>query len=188
MSDTKALLRREILAELARIPQEKRVEVSSQACALLRQQTCWRRARSVLFYAPIQNELDVWPLIDTALAEGKLAALPRYIRKANVYTACRICDPPRDVAAGHLRIREPREHCSEVPLKHLDFVLVPGVAFDMHGCRLGRGKGFYDRLLQAIVGTTCGVAFEEQIVREVPVEPHDVHLDCILTPRRWIEL
>jgi 5-formyltetrahydrofolate cyclo-ligase len=66
--------------------------------------------------------------------------------------------------------------------------LVPGVAFDLHGRRLGRGKGFYDRLLADVRGKTCGVAFDEQIVREVPVEPHDSDVNCILTPTRWIEL
>ena len=69
-----------------------------------------------------------------------------------------------------------------------DLILVPGVAFDLHGRRLGRGKGFYDQLLAAVRGTTCGVAFEQQMVREVPVEPHDIHLNSILTPTRWIEL
>jgi 5-formyltetrahydrofolate cyclo-ligase len=66
-------------------------------------------------------------------------------------------------------------------------VLVPGVAFDSHGRRLGRGKGFYDQLLAFVRGTKCGVAFDEQIVPEIPIEPHDVRLNCILTPTRWIE-
>ncbi|MEY2466031.1 MAG: 5-formyltetrahydrofolate cyclo-ligase, partial [Verrucomicrobiota bacterium] len=73
------------------------------------------------------------------------------------------------------------------PIKPLDLILVPGVAFELHGRRLGRGKGFYDRLLADMRGTTCGVAFDEQIVAEIPVEPHDVHLDYLLTPTRWIE-
>jgi 5-formyltetrahydrofolate cyclo-ligase len=52
---------------------------------------------------------------------------------------------------------------------------------------LGRGKGFYDRLLPGVRGVTCGVAFDEQVFRELPSAPHDVHLSCILTPTRWIE-
>ena len=70
----------------------------------------------------------------------------------------------------------------------LDLVLVPGVAFDLHGRRLGRGRGYYDRLLSQVGGRTCGVAFDEQVVSEVPVEAHDVLLNCILTPTRWFEL
>ena len=68
----------------------------------------------------------------------------------------------------------------------LDVVLVPGVAFDLGGRRLGRGAGYYDRLLTGVRGTTCGVAFDEQISGELPVEPHDVHVNCILTPTRWL--
>jgi 5-formyltetrahydrofolate cyclo-ligase len=66
-------------------------------------------------------------------------------------------------------------------------ILVPGVAFDLHGGRLGRGKGYYDRLLKELRGTTCGVAFDQQVVEAIPVEPHDVRLDHVLTPTRWIE-
>ena len=76
--------------------------------------------------------------------------------------------------------------CAPALLNSLDLVLVPGVAFDLHGRRLGRGKGYYDQLLAGVCGTTCGVAFDEQIVREVPLEPHDVLMNCILTPTRWV--
>jgi 5-formyltetrahydrofolate cyclo-ligase len=65
--------------------------------------------------------------------------------------------------------------------------LVPGVAFDVRGGRLGRGRGFYDRLLAGVSGAKCGVAFDEQIVDAVPAGPLDIRLNCILTPTRWIE-
>ena len=82
-------------------------------------------------------------------------------------------------------MREPREHCAALALNRLDFVLVPGVAFDLDGRRLGRGKGYYDRLLATVTGAACGVAFDRQIVPRVPSEPHDARLNCILTPTRW---
>jgi 5-formyltetrahydrofolate cyclo-ligase len=70
----------------------------------------------------------------------------------------------------------------------LDLILVPGVAFDLQGRRLGRGKGYYDQLLGALHGTRCGVAFDQQVVDEIPMAPHDMTLHCILTPTRWVEL
>jgi 5-formyltetrahydrofolate cyclo-ligase len=70
----------------------------------------------------------------------------------------------------------------------LDLVLAPGVAFDLQGHRLGRGKGFYDRLLADVRGVKCGVAFDEQIVDAVPVGPLDVGVDCLVTPTRWLEV
>jgi 5-formyltetrahydrofolate cyclo-ligase len=91
------------------------------------------------------------------------------------------------VQAGHFGLREPRSHCARVASGELDLILVPGVAFDLAGHRLGRGKGYYDQLLGVLCSTTCGVAFEEQIVAEVPVGPHDVGLDYILTPSLFVE-
>jgi 5-formyltetrahydrofolate cyclo-ligase len=113
--------------------------------------------------------------------------LPAFIPGTSVYTARQIVEPVRDLVPGKFGIREPAAHCPEVPLNRLDLALVPGIAFDVSGGRLGRGKGFYDRLLPAVNGLKCGVAFDEQIVDAVPVGPMDVRLNCILTPTRWIE-
>jgi 5-formyltetrahydrofolate cyclo-ligase len=70
-------------------------------------------------------------------------------------------------------------------MNRLDFALVPGLGFTTDGRRLGRGKGYYDRVLAQVRGFKCGVAFDQQIVDEIPAEPHDAQLDCILTPTRW---
>ena len=187
LKDPKATLRARVLAELSRIPVEFQVTGSARACALLVQQPVWARARSVLLFAPIQGEPDIWPLLALALAGGKVVALPAFLSETGHYMARRVLDPNLDIQPGKFGIREAQVHCAEVALNQLDFVLVPGVAFDLRGCRLGRGRGFYDRMLAAVTGTTCGVAFDQQIVSDVPVEPHDKHLDCILTPTRWIE-
>ena len=184
----KAALRQEIGDILDEMSPEKRASASLQACALLREKPVWRQARSILFYAPMPGELDVWPLFEEAVQAGKLAALPRYIAATQSYAACQVRDLGSYLKPGQFGIREPLPSCPEIELNRLDFVLVPGVAFDLHGRRLGRGKGFYDRLLPAVRGQTCGAAFDEQIVSEVPVEPRDVRLSCILTPTRWIEL
>jgi 5-formyltetrahydrofolate cyclo-ligase len=153
----------------------------------LREQPVWSSARSVLLFAPLPDEPDIWPLLAEALAAGKLVALPAFVPGAHRYTARQIVDPARDLGAGKFGIREPLPSCREVSLNLLDLILVPGVAFDARGARLGRGKGFYDRLLADAHGTKCGVAFEPQLVDAVPVGPLDIRLNCILTPARWIE-
>ena len=184
----KAGLRRRLREALAQMPPAAREAASAQARALLLTQRIWRNARSVLLFAPQTWELDIWPLISEALAAGKLAALPRFRPAAERYTACQIRHPAEDVAPGRFGIREPVEGCAEVPLERLDLVLVPGLAFDPHGWRLGRGGGVFDRLLSTTQAVKCGVGFDEQLVPEVPVEPHDVQVDCILTPSRWVEV
>lgn len=184
----KAMLRREVADHMRGLSAERRAAAAARARALLQQQSIWQTAKTVLLFAPLPDEPDVWPLVSAALSSGKQVALPRYVATSAEYIACWVREPEKDVEIGQYGIREPNERCMIAPLLRLDFILVPGVAFDLHGRRLGRGRGHYDRVLAAARGTTCGVAFDEQIVREVPVEPHDVHLNCILTPTRWIEL
>ena len=183
----KAALRETVRGRLRRIPPDIRADASDRACALLERQPVWRTARAILFYAPLPEEVDLWRLAGDALGAGKLVALPRFDAETNGYVAGHIEDLERDMRTGRFGIREPEDRCAVVPLNRLDLILVPGVAFDPRGRRLGRGKGFYDQLLAHVRGTTCGVAFDEQIVAEIPVEPHDVELDCILTPTRWIQ-
>ncbi len=188
ISEQKKSLRAEVKKALAAIPGEQRLSASARACALLSEQALWQRVRSVLFYAPLPGELDVWPLLNAALCSGKRVALPRYSPTLDLYVPHEVCDPLTQVQAARFGIREPVEGCLQVSLNRLDLILVPGVAFDLHGRRLGRGTGYYDRLLSPFRGKTCGVAFDEQVVNELPVESHDVLLNCILTPTRWCEL
>ena len=187
IQEAKRALRQQIRDRLAVLPEAHRNVASAQARSLLVQQSVWKVANRVLMFAPASLELDIWPLVENALSVAKTVALPRFIRTANRYTVCEIKDPLTDLQLGRFGIREPAEHCADLTISRLDLLLVPGVAFDLHGRRLGRGKGFYDQLLAVASGTTCGVAFDEQIVKEIPVEPHDIFVDCILTPTRWLE-
>jgi 5-formyltetrahydrofolate cyclo-ligase len=184
----KLALRREAAARLRAMGPAEREAASAQARQLLASRPEWRAAESVLFYAPMAGELDVWPLLGEALAAGRRVGLPRFDPATGAYLACEVRDPALDLARGHFGIREPAARCPAFSLKWLDLILVPGVAFDPHGRRLGRGKGYYDQLLAGLRGVMCGVAFDQQIAREVPVSPHDVRMNCILTPTRWIGL
>jgi 5-formyltetrahydrofolate cyclo-ligase len=181
----KAAIRAEVRAELKEMSDAERVAASLQARALLEKQSLWQQAQTILFYAPLPEELDVWPLALDALKAGKTVLLPRFEAEQGHYTACLIKDPVGDLRAGKFGIREPAESCAKISVKRLDLILAPGIAFDLNGHRLGRGKGFYDRLLSVLEGPACGVAFDQQIVRQIPVEPHDVRLSYILTPTRW---
>jgi len=183
----KAVLRDEVRNQLRGISPDRRVTASVQARSLIERQNIWKSVRTILFYAPQPDELDIWPLVQDSLAAGKIVALPRFDSVAGKYAACRIQDFTSDIRVGQFGIREPGDHCAPVPLDKLDLILVPGIAFDVRGHRLGRGKGFYDRLLASVLGITCGVAFDEQIVERIPVEAHDIRLNHVLTPTRWIE-
>jgi len=170
------------------MPPEQRAAGSAQARELLMAQALWHEAESVLFYAPLPTELDVWPLVPIALAGRKKVRLPRFDAVTGRYVVCDIPDATADLRPGHFGIREPDYHRAPIIINALGLILVPGVAFDGRGGRLGRGRGYYDRLLASVGGSKCAVAFDGQIVGEVPMDEHDVRMDYILTPTRWIEV
>ncbi|HEY1718862.1 MAG TPA: 5-formyltetrahydrofolate cyclo-ligase [Verrucomicrobiae bacterium] len=185
----KSELRAKIRAALEKFPPERRAADSTKACALLRQKPVWQSAQSVLLFASQADELHVWPLLDAGIAAGKIAALPAFDIGSQNYTARRVRRPHgNEIVSGHFGIREPSKSCVEIPLDHFDLILVPGIAFDLRGHRLGRGKGFYDRLLAEVRGVKCGIAFDGQIVEKIPAEAHDVRMDFILTPTRCLEI
>lgn len=188
IAEAKSALRYFIRAGLKKYSAEECEQFSTQVCDLLRNQPIWQSAKTILFYAPLPNEVDIWPLVSEALAADKIVALPGFDTAENPYVARQIKNLKTDLQRGQFGIREPKADCAVIPLNRLDLVLVPGVGFDLLGRRLGRGRGYYDRLLAQISGTKCGVGFDEQIVEVIPTEPHDVHLNCILTPTRWLKV
>jgi 5-formyltetrahydrofolate cyclo-ligase len=184
---SKSELRIEMRAKLHAMTAEQRHGASAQACKLLRQQQIWTNAQSVMFYSTLTDELDFSPLIDEAFSLGKTVALPKFVESTKSYTPFKISHAQRDCAVGKFGIVEPTATCAEFPANRLDLILVPGVAFDLTGHRLGRGQGHYDRLLAHVTGIKCGVAFDEQLVQRIPAEAHDIRMNCVLTPTRFIE-
>ena len=176
--------RRQIREWLRAIPAEERATAARQLQERLQAHPLWSQTDRVLCFAPLPDEPDISLIIGEALRANKIVALPRYDSAAGHYAAARI-DTLAQCLRGQFGALEPGPGCPLVPLNQLDLVLVPGVAFDLAGRRLGRGKGFYDRLLAEVRGHKCGVAFDEQIVAELPEEPHDVRVDSIVTPTRW---
>jgi 5-formyltetrahydrofolate cyclo-ligase len=181
-------LRAEIRAKLENLSPQRRESDSEKLRAKLEEQSFFQSAASVLFFAPLPTEVDLWPLLEESFAAGKIVALPRFDPASQSYIACRVGSLRDEIISGQFSIREPHQNCVEIPSRGIDLVLVPGIAFDLQGRRLGRGKGFYDRLLAEIRGVKCGIAFDEQIVEKIQVEPHDIRMDFILTPTRCVEI
>jgi len=188
IQEAKALLRKQIRDALQKISPAARTALSVQIRDRLKEQAIWKNAGAVLFFAPLPDELDLWPLLEEALAAGKIAALPRYHPAGKNYVACRVQNLRSEIAPGTFGIREPAAWCAGIPLDRLDLILVPGVAFDWHGHRLGRGRGFYDRLLAGTRGVKCGITFDEQMVNDVPAGPSDVRMNFMMTPTRGAEI
>jgi len=182
---SKARLRAEMLATLHRMPVQERLSASAQVCARVQQWAIWQQAKAVFFYAPSPEEVDIWPLLAIAKREGKHVVLPRFVPASRAYEGAEVEDLDTDIVVGHFSIREPKRTKCTFPLNRLDLSLVPGLVFDGLGSRLGRGRGYYDRLLMTVSGIKCGIGWDAQLIPEVPVLAHDIKLDCILTPGHW---
>ena len=142
---------------------------------------------SVALYSPIQNEVDTAAIRDHALGSGKAVYYPR-IRETSLELVQIYSET--ELVIGHFGILEPVGERRSLDSDLLGIlVIVPGVVFDSKGNRLGRGAGWYDRLLKQIGGdaTSLGLAYELQLVDEVPVDPWDQRLDYVITERRVIE-
>jgi 5-formyltetrahydrofolate cyclo-ligase len=141
-------------------------------------------AHTILFYAPLPDELDIWPLLELSLALGTNCALPFFDAEKKIYGAKRLKNLAADIVLGRFGVREPAASCPEIPLDQFDLVLVPGMAFDAQGNRLGRGRGFYDRLLEKTSGVKCGVCLDIQLLENIPVAAHDARVNFMVTPSK----
>jgi len=185
VAERKLALRRLIRARARKTSAEETAVASARLCERLQLEPVWLESRRILSYLPMEGEPDVRPLLQDALADGKTLALPRFNARRGDYEICQVTKLA-GLQPGLLGIPEPGVECPVFERMRLDFVLVPGLAYDRMGRRLGRGKGYFDRLLAGVQGHKCGVAFDWQVVEEVPVEPHDVGVDSLLTPSRFI--
>jgi 5-formyltetrahydrofolate cyclo-ligase len=187
IQDQKKALRVRAREKIKAITGPVRAQASTLACLHLQHQEIWSRACVVLVYWPLTGEVDLRSMITSGLAAGKKMLLPKYVTERGCYTAAAVVNLDADLVDGQFGIREPASSAVEVPLESVDLVLVPGLAFDLSGARLGRGRGYYDRILANVRGAKCGVAFDEQLEPKLPTEPHDVRLDYLLTPSKFLK-
>lgn len=180
VDEQKRALRERLREHFTQITAGERAFLSRQAMIRLGKASWLKKVERVLLYAALNNELNAVSAVQFLLP--KQLSLPRYDQKLQCYCAARYTGRASELVLGKFKIPEPAPEAPCIPLKELDLVLVPGVAFDRTGRRLGRGRGFYDRLLAEVRGIKCGVAYDWQVVAKLPDEPHDIKMDFVLTP------
>jgi len=188
LRDDKRTLRESLIAARDALPAAMRARASRSIADRIAALPAWRAARVVLLTLPFRSEWDARLAVRDALADGKTVAVPRVDAPARMLHALVIEDLERDVEPGYRGIPEPRADRPAIPLDRIHWVLVPGIAFDPAGKRLGYGGGYYDRLLPLLPPAAERVAgaFEAQIVERVPAARHDIGVDCIVTERRML--
>lgn len=187
MDDSKKTLRTRVIAARESISPSDRAAMSAAITQGVTAHSRFQEARCVSLYSSFGAEFDTTALIAAAHAEGKIVVLPR-VDRATKSLAMHIVNPTTTLHPDKWGIPEPAPDAPLAEIERIDFVLVPGVAFDRLGNRLGYGAGFYDRFLLKVSAsaTRLVAAFDCQIVDTVPVEPHDQRVHFLVTPtEQW---
>ena len=179
---TKSEWRSELRRRLAEIGEETRTRAADVVATHIQALPEFQGARVVLAYLSLVSELSVDRVIADTLAAGRRVVVPR-VANAGELGLLEIHDLKRDVAPGFRGIREPNAICATVPVEQVNFALIPGLGFDATGLRLGRGGGYYDRLLARpeFAAFRCGVAFECQRVPALPADDWDQRVAAVVT-------
>lgn len=179
----KKRLREEILARRDALDAGQRARSSRDAWTHLTALPFWPGRGAVLFFHTMKTEVETPPMIEEAVRQGIAAALPRMEPEGRL-SLFRISDLSQDLEVNSIGILEPRQSCPRVETEDLSIVIVPGVAFDPLGYRIGYGGGFYDRLLSENPRPwRVALAFDLQRVPRVPRKPHDVPVDVLVTEK-----
>jgi 5-formyltetrahydrofolate cyclo-ligase len=172
----KRVLRRAVRERVAMIDAPDAQERSAAICEEVKRHIAVSGARVVALFAPLDDEPQLWSLVEH-LAQRLSVVLPRVEGDVmNFYSFDKGM-----MATGAFGISEPQ---GGVPVQacEIEAIVVPGVAFTESGARMGRGKGYYDRYLSQsdFSALKIGVCYREQIVPEIPAEPHDVPMDVVI--------
>ena len=175
--DTKKDIRRAVRAAIKAMGSGDKESQAALLCSVALEHPLLQSARVVALFAPLPDEPDISHLIGT-LYEMCTVVLPRI----NGDTMDFYPYSPHSMSSGSYGINEPQGNEPVAP-SAIDVMLVPGVAFTRGGCRLGRGKGYYDRYMSmaGFRAHRIGVCFAQQIVEALPVEEHDIRMDEILS-------
>lgn len=151
----------------------------------------YQQSEKIMLYVSTKTEVQTGQIIQYSQTYHKELYVP-YIDQINLaIIPSLVLDFEKELSAGSLGIMQPKEeYLRFYPPDVLDLVLVPGVGFTQNGERMGRGGGYYDKFLSKLPKDilTAGLAFEEQIVSELPIDQNDVSVDYIVTEERIIQI
>lgn len=187
--EKKREIREEIARRIAALTPETVIEKTKEIENRLFEFANFLESRIVLLYTTLKPEVESVEIIRRSYQYNKIVVLPAFNadnRKIRLY---KVDNPDRDLVQGSRGNLEPNPRlCKSVPLDCLDLAIIPGVAMDEKGGRVGSGQGFYDRLIPDLPLTTrkVGLVFEAQILPNIPMEGHDKHLDIVVTENRII--
>lgn len=174
-------------ARARRRKQENKDHLSRRICRKLAALPEYAAAGTVMFYVDTASEVRTRHFLPTAWGQGKRTVVPRC---AGARLELFYVESIHELAPGTFRIPEPVAEIRsrsdrKADLSEVDLIVVPGLAFDRRGGRIGQGKGYYDRLLTTAPADTTlvALAFECQLADEIPMTLHDVYVDKVITEK-----
>lgn len=181
----KKQLRQQLRQTLAAIPPAELHERSQQACAHLMETPEYAAAEIIMVFLSLPNEVDTTSLVLHAWRDRKRVLAPQVSWEQRRMLPIEIHSLSDDLSESPLGIREPAKGIA-IPVADIDLVIVPGLGYDLHGNRIGRGRGFYDRFLahRDWHGVACGLAVEEQVCESLPASEHDRCVDMLATDQQ----
>lgn len=186
-SVTRSAIRREILRQRDALPANQRQQKNASIHKRVLAEPAINKAQTIFTYINFRSEVETINLATLWLNNGKTICVPLTVAEDSRLVAYQIINPAKDLSSGYCRIPEP-DPSTATPINpaHIDVIILPGSAFDLHGGRLGYGGGFYDRFLtsQAPHALRVGLAFELQITDRLPLLPHDQTLNVLITESR----
>ncbi len=179
----KAMIRDKMHVRRALLTPDEILHQSHRIMAHLRSSEIYTRAKVMMTYVDFKGEVATRPLINQALIEGKRIAVPVCNTETKDLTACEILSLEELVPSTFGLLEPDKNQLRPLDPKALDIILMPGLAFDRMGNRIGYGAGYYDRfLLKARPDSVkIAVVYAFQILQHVPVCPHDIPVDMILS-------
>ncbi|MFQ5415358.1 MAG: 5-formyltetrahydrofolate cyclo-ligase [Phycisphaerae bacterium] len=177
-------LRQRIRKSLADIAPEQRDADSLRACHRLFEQPEYVKADTIMVFLSLPTEIDTQPIVLRAWQDRKRVLAPKVSWSQRRMMPVEIRSLTGDLAVSSMGVREPTSGIP-IPIPLIDLVIVPGLAFDEFGNRLGRGRGFYDRFLAhpEFAGVACALVFETQVLPSIPAGPLDRSVDMIVTDK-----
>lgn len=183
IKEAKKKLRREMRDKRVSLGEQKRNELSAIIQNNLMASPCWQNATNVALYAAKSDEADTWNLIETAWNAGKKVILPKITDKKLGFMHFVACSGSDGLRTGVFGLLEPLYYAGKTPVEILspDLFVLPGLAFDKSGCRLGQGGGFYDRFLASHKNWNCprvALGFSFQLVESIPTDKYDSSINA----------
>lgn len=183
----KEKLRKQMLEKRNGISEIERKKKSGDILQRFAESAIYKNAQCIDCYVSVGSEVETWSMLHQAWKDGKKVAVPVTEKNGMMYFMEIECI--EQLSLTRLGLWEPkgRKEWEHIPCEK-DVFLIPGLAFDCRGKRLGYGGGFYDRYLEKYRGfPTIGLGFEVQILENVPWEAYDMDLQYILTEKRWVK-